>query len=190
MITIQNKKDCCGCGACKNICPKKCISMESDHEGFLYPVVNENECVNCGLCEKACPVMQVKEDTKKKQTAFVIQHKDETVRKESTAGGAFTAIASWVIEQGGVAFGASYDQDFMVEHSCAESVEDLSKFRNHIHSETTDRMMIPTTTKKIKKYCFALSFSFKKILDRSSDTTQTDEITGAATAPLPLMAKT
>lgn len=158
MITIQNKKDCCGCGACKNICPKKCISMESDHEGFLYPVVNETECVNCGLCEKACPVINVKEDNKKKQTAFVIQHKDEAVRKESTAGGAFTAISSWVIEQGGVAFGASYEQDFMVEHSCAERVEELAKFRNskYVQSNTKDTFsQVKSLLKQDKWVCYS-----------------------------------
>ena len=33
--------DCCGCGACANICPKNCIKMIPDDEGFLYPEIDE-----------------------------------------------------------------------------------------------------------------------------------------------------
>lgn len=36
MITIKDKKDCCGCTACYNACPKKAIAMQADQEGFLW----------------------------------------------------------------------------------------------------------------------------------------------------------
>ena len=148
MIQIKDKKDCCGCGACMNACPHKCIDMVPDEEGFLYPFVDATKCVNCNLCEKVCPIINVKPDKPFAQTAYVMQHKDEQVRRESTAGGAFTAIAEWVIQQGGIAFGASYDADFMVEHSYAESLEELSKFRNskYVQSNTRD------TYQKVKEY--------------------------------------
>ncbi len=138
MIEIKEKKSCCGCGGCMNVCPKHCILMEADNEGFLYPVINRDNCVNCGLCEKVCPVLNIKQDEPFYQTAFVVQHKDENVRHESTAGGAFTAIAEYVIKQSGVVYGASYDEHFMVEHSKAETVEELAKFRNskHVQSNT------------------------------------------------------
>ena len=61
MIQVKNKKDCCGCTACKNICPKDAIDMIEDEEGFLYPVVNKDQCINCGLCEKICPIINKKE---------------------------------------------------------------------------------------------------------------------------------
>lgn len=58
MINIDNnsKKDCCGCTACSSVCPKNCITMTEDNEGFFYPVADGNSCINCGLCEKVCPV--------------------------------------------------------------------------------------------------------------------------------------
>ena len=31
------KMSCCGCSACLQKCPKKCIEMHEDAEGFLYP---------------------------------------------------------------------------------------------------------------------------------------------------------
>lgn len=52
MIDIKDKKDCCGCGACYQACPKNCITMEADKEGFLYPKVQLDLCINCKICEK------------------------------------------------------------------------------------------------------------------------------------------
>ena len=140
MIKVQKKSDCCGCGACMNICPKSCIRMTSDYEGFMYPEIDIEKCINCGLCEKSCPVINVKPDMPFNQSGFVVQHKDDAIRHESTAGGAFSAIAGWVINHGGVAFGASFTEDFMVEHCAVESMNELSKFRNskYVQSDTKD----------------------------------------------------
>ena len=57
MVRIINKKDCCGCAACVQICPKQCITMVSDEEGFLYPKVDETICIQCGVCEQICPML-------------------------------------------------------------------------------------------------------------------------------------
>ena len=38
MIDIKEKNGCCGCNACVQRCPKSCITMREDNEGFLYPV--------------------------------------------------------------------------------------------------------------------------------------------------------
>ncbi len=55
MIRILDKAKCSGCTACVNVCPKGCISMKPDEEGFLYPHVEQSECVECGKCERHCP---------------------------------------------------------------------------------------------------------------------------------------
>ena len=39
MIRILEKNKCCGCGACMQICPIKCIQFIHDNEGFFYPKV-------------------------------------------------------------------------------------------------------------------------------------------------------
>lgn len=54
MLQITNKQDCCGCYACVQRCPKQCIRMESDEEGFEYPIIDKEQCINCGLCNKVC----------------------------------------------------------------------------------------------------------------------------------------
>ena len=114
MITIKNKKDCCGCSACYSICPKSCIEMKADEEGFLYPNVNKDICINCGLCEKVCPIINKTSEKKTKQEGYLVQIKDEKIRAESTSGGAFTAIAKYVLDRKGVVFGVQYDKDLKI----------------------------------------------------------------------------
>ena len=61
MIQILDKSQCCGCTACVSICPKQCITMREDEEGFLYPVVDSSHCIDCNLCKKVCPELYPKE---------------------------------------------------------------------------------------------------------------------------------
>ena len=91
MIHITEKSQCCGCTACYSVCPKQCISMLSDEEGFLYPEVDIKSCVNCGACEKVCPY-QSKKDKKQEGTHSIyagVQYKDEHKRLQA-AGGVFS----------------------------------------------------------------------------------------------------
>ena len=148
MINIVNKEDCCGCSACSNICPKSCISMKRDNEGFLYPSIDEDICINCNLCEKVCPVINVAEDKPKKQYAYLVQNKNEKIRKESTSGGAFTAIAEAVIEKGGVVFGVAYNDELMAVHKYVENKEDLRLFRNSKYVQST----VGNSYKKAKEF--------------------------------------
>ena len=84
-IDVTIKEECCGCTACKNICPVNAIEMQEDEEGFLYPIVNEEKCIKCGLCKKVCPVLNPKVE-KKEQYAYIFQNSNEDVRKQSTSG--------------------------------------------------------------------------------------------------------
>lgn len=128
MIDIKEKKNCCGCEACVQRCPKSCITMREDNEGFLYPEVDKNICIDCGLCEKVCPVINQAEE-RKPLAVYAAKHKDEQIRMASSSGGAFTAIAESVIDEGGVVFGAKFNQDWDVVHSYTETKEGLGAFR-------------------------------------------------------------
>ena len=128
MINITDKKACCGCWACANICPQGCISMMEDSEGFRYPHVRVEGCIDCGLCEKVCPELkpEVEGDVPK---SFVVQNCDTHVRRHSTSGGFYAAISDYVIRKGGVVFGAAFESDHVVRHSYAETKEDCVKFQ-------------------------------------------------------------
>ncbi len=150
MIIIDDKRNCCGCWACYNACPKHCIEMKEDEEGFRYPLVDDISCVKCGLCEKVCPILNVgKEDVPHQQEGWLVQHKDDAIRRESTSGGAFTAIATWIIRRGGVVFGSGYHNGtFIVEHQAVEREEDLAIFRNSKYVQS----VIGDTFKQVLKY--------------------------------------
>ena len=130
MIEINKKQDCCGCTACAAICPKDAIVMKEDNEGFLYPTVDKETCVDCGACERVCPVINVDAEIPTNQDAYIVQITDELIRKESTAGGAFTAIARYVLKRNGIVFGAVYDKYFNVLHCAVDNEKELWRFRN------------------------------------------------------------
>ena len=122
MIKITDKKDCCGCAACVQRCPKQCISLQEDGEGFLYPVVDESLCVGCGLCEKVCPIINRPEKLPVKEV-LAVKNRNEDERMASSSGGVFVALAKKVIDQGGVVFGAVFDENWEVRHTYAESMD-------------------------------------------------------------------
>lgn len=129
-MIASDKIQCCGCSACESICPQECISMIEDKEGFLYPNIDMKKCVGCKLCEKVCPVLNVEKERAFKQEAYIVQNIDEKVCLQSTSGGMFTAIANEVINQGGIVFGAAFDEDFNVKHIGTTSKNEIEKFRN------------------------------------------------------------
>ena len=88
---------CCGCGACSEICPHKCISMESDIEGFLYPNIDEDTCIHCGQCNEVCPFQQTKEIAEENISAFAAKSKDIILRMNSSSGGIFPELAKYFL---------------------------------------------------------------------------------------------
>lgn len=129
--------ECCGCGACYNICPKQAITMKYDAEGFLYPQVDEELCISCGRCTKACPSINVRYDNDPEPDCYVAMAKDE-IRKDSSSGGMFTLFAESVLEQGGFVCGAAWNPDFKVEHIVINNKQDLKKLRKskYVQSDT------------------------------------------------------
>lgn len=117
MIRISEKAKCCGCTACANICPQKCITMCPDNEGFLYPQIDEEKCVDCHLCEHVCPILNHQPiKTDKLPKAFAVRTTDDKVLMESTSGGFTTPLAEWVFSRGGVIWCATYDERNRVIH--------------------------------------------------------------------------
>lgn len=137
MIHIDDKKDCCGCEACAQCCPKRCISMQEDGEGFLYPRVDHSLCIDCGLCEKVCSVLH--QDTPSEPlTVYAAKNPDDEVRRASSSGGIFTLLAESVLAENGVVFGARFDKDWNVVHDYTESKKGLGAFRGskYVQSRT------------------------------------------------------
>jgi coenzyme F420-reducing hydrogenase beta subunit len=129
-VLYENKENCCGCSACCAICPVTAITMEADEKGFLYPSIDSKLCIECGLCIKVCPIRN--SDSKENSLepdVYAAKHKSDEVRMNSSSGGMFTAISDYVIDSGGVVYGAAFDEDFKVCHICAVTKYERDQFR-------------------------------------------------------------
>lgn len=129
---IIKKNECCGCFGCLNSCPKNCIKMESDKEGFWYPKVNYNNCIKCNLCVKNCPALNIQnqnEDILEKADVIAAYSKNEKIRLDSTSGGIFSEIARYFINENGIVYGAIYNREHLVEHYRGTTMEDIDRLR-------------------------------------------------------------
>ena len=128
MIKINNPIDCCGCTACKSICPKNCITMKIDREGFRYPIVDYDNCINCGLCERVCPIKN-KTEGQDLGIAYAVRNIDSKVLESSAAGGTFTAISKAIFRINGLVAGVKYTESMEVKHFLANSMKEAEPFR-------------------------------------------------------------
>lgn len=128
MICVDQKYRCCGCQACAQICPKACITMVQDDEGFLYPGVNETLCVQCGLCRKVCPVLRSKHEKGRTPIAYAAYNTNEAIRQESSSGGIFSLLADAVLSCAGIVYGAALDGT-VVKHLRISRKEELPLLR-------------------------------------------------------------
>lgn len=127
MITITDKHLCCGCSACVQSCPKHCIEMREDEEGFLYPQVQVDKCYDCGLCEKICPVLNQHESIEPLEI-YLAQNTNEDELLKSSSGGIFILLAKQVLQEEGVVFGVKFDENWNAIHAFAETEEDVKQF--------------------------------------------------------------
>ena len=97
-IEEMNRAECTGCEACANVCPRNAIAMIRDAEGFAYPKINRELCAACGSCDAVCPALNFKKNFPDAlPKAFAAVHTDEKIRRHSSAGGAFSALAEIVL---------------------------------------------------------------------------------------------
>lgn len=141
MIIIKETDKCCGCSACAQVCPKQCIKMEADKEGFLYPVIDKSVCADCGKCEKACPnnskIGESTDGAPNKITTMAAINPDQSTRMKSSSGGIFSLLAEKGINEGGAVFGAVFDEDWSVRHTMAETMEQVVLMRGSKYVQST-----------------------------------------------------
>ena len=145
MINISDPSKCCGCSACVAVCPHDAISMQPDKLGFPYPTINAEKCVDCGLCDAVCsfvPDVDAHEDVPKDVRVDVIaaRHNDGEILAQSQSGGAFSAMAVKVLRDGGVVYGAAFDQSHLVHHVRVDSIDAMASLRGskYVQSDLTD----------------------------------------------------
>lgn len=154
MIDIKDKKDCCGCNACGDICNQGAISFKTDEEGFWYPVVDTALCTDCHLCERVCPILNLEKAKNHGQQYPKVYggfHKNVTIRFDSTSGGVFSALANHIYKQKGYVSGAVFNDDWSVSNYISNNKRDLSRLRSSKYVQSNAEGLY----RKIKKLLVA-----------------------------------
>jgi len=131
IVLFNEKKDCCGCGACYNICVSKAITMTPDEHGFIYPEIDYEKCIYCGRCKEICGYQNRRENAEVKSVYVAIAQDDELL-KCSASGGIFATAATEVLHRNGVVFGCSLEKGnhtLSPVHIKIERLDDLIKLQ-------------------------------------------------------------
>ena len=103
--------------------------MKKDFDGCYYPALNRANCINCGKCRQICPV---RNDDNQRDTLFFNAYagyaNEERIRKASSSGGIFPLAAEWILEKGGMVFGASYRNN-KVKHTSGICKKEIEQFK-------------------------------------------------------------
>ena len=139
-LKTLEKTECCGCRACSEICPQKCIEMKEDENGFVYPIVQSELCLQCNLCERVCPMCIDDLAEHQSRDAWAGMHKSADVCFNSSSGGAFSAIYNIALERGFYVYGVAFDADFQVKHMRAVDAEECRAFQKskYVLSDTNN----------------------------------------------------
>lgn len=142
IILFKDKKHCCGCEACANICPQQAIEMIEDEYGYKYPQINHEKCIGCGLCKRTCAYQNECEFNENEDTYVGITDNEEILMK-SASGGIFAQIATNIIKQNGIVYGCSLEKEngkLTPKHIRIDNLDELEKLQGskYVQSDIND----------------------------------------------------
>ena len=140
MVTENQKKMCTGCGVCAAICPKKCLKIQLDIDGFYEAVCDEEACIRCGLCDKICPKFAKIESQNPVNVLSVVSN-DENTLKTTSSGGLCYEIAKHALAEGKKVCSCVYNYEkHRAEHIVINDLNELegTKGSKYFQSYTPD----------------------------------------------------
>ena len=147
-IRLCDQTKCTQCMACVNACPKGCITMVDAGEGFCIPQIDREVCVECGACMRACHRIEPHVEFSQPLHTLACWTKNDSDRKKSSSGGAFSVLARKVLSMGGVVFGATMDKDLKVKHICINKAEDIYMLQGSKYVQS----YMGVTYKQVREY--------------------------------------
>lgn len=146
-VCIKNK--CTGCSACLNVCPVNAIKFVENKEGFLYPEIDLNKCIHCDKCRNTCIALHSKIDSSKIEGCYAVKAKSDEVRKISSSGGVFHYLATEILEEKGIVYGAAL-KNFKVEHIRITDKKDLRKIKGSKYAQSNLKNIFQQVQKDLK----------------------------------------
>ena len=142
---------CSGCGACALICPRQCLTMEKDKNGFLRPFRDEMNCSHCGLCARVCPLQKENGKNLDDMSLYSAWSADNSIRLKSSSGGIAYCLAKHAIELGYGVCGVCLDYTKMeAEHVIARNIQDIEKFRGSKYLQSNNTSAFLDVINKLK----------------------------------------
>ena len=148
VVKIVSGQECCGCSMCSHACPNNAISMSENEHGFMHPKVAESLCTDCEICNLVCPEIEFDKEKNKRVSCYGIINNDKEIKKNSTSGGLFSLIADYIIDNGGVVYGAIYNAG-KIEHIRVQ--RDYEEMRGSKYCQSTIDGVIETLIDDLKQ---------------------------------------
>lgn len=123
-ISTVTRDSCCGCKVCADVCNHKAISYALDDEGFFVPMVDSDLCRDCGLCTTVCPSLNAGRRASI-DICYATYAKDKEFLLQGSSGGMFGLLAREVLKEGGVVYGAAFDEHMKLKHARATNEHEL-----------------------------------------------------------------
>lgn len=139
---------CTGCGMCQSVCPKNCILISQNDNGFYSYKIDKSKCINCGLCRKVCAQCVSNRNKIKSQKIYSVFSKKKDIIESSSSGGIAYHLAEYAINEEMKVIGCTYDiTKNIAKHIVISKKEDIKKLSGskYIQSYTVDAF------KEIKK---------------------------------------
>lgn len=158
MDSICKKEDCCGCKACRDICPQAAIDMVKNTNGFFYPIISQNLCIDCGMCQKVCPGNKILHRIITDESSlFSAYSTNVDVRRSGSSGGVFYEIArKWLnlYKINATVYGAAFSSNLILRHIGVTDISDLTQLLKSKYIESdTNRVFIKIRTElKANRY--------------------------------------
>lgn len=134
---LANQKECTGCLACADSCHQDAITSYIGNDGHYYVKVDNNRCLGCLQCEKTCPITSKLDYDQSEMSEFhAAWNRNDEERMQSASGRAFSAMARYVLEHGGLVVGAATENVCDVRHIVVPDISELPKLQGSKYTQS------------------------------------------------------
>ncbi|MBP5771644.1 MAG: Coenzyme F420 hydrogenase/dehydrogenase, beta subunit C-terminal domain [Bacteroidaceae bacterium] len=145
---LCDEDSCTGCLSCYNVCRHDAISLRTDDEGFIHPMVQSDLCVGCKQCENACPIQRNLQKHPVANISYAAWTKDKSVLRNSSSGGIYSVIADYVLKNNGIVYGAAFDEKWNLRHIATTDEDSFSQTRGSKYVASS----VGTTFREVKEH--------------------------------------